>query len=200
MSKKRDLCLVMLCSMFIMLSACSNTNESTKTEITPYLESEIVQTSETDMTSSTVEIIKGGEHMALYDFTEFQNVEITGIDIETLDDEELSVLYVQARYCQAMTDADIDTMREIVSEDMTFTHMSGMTQSREEYFADIADGSLYYFTIGIANPVIEVDGDSASITFTSVLNANAYGARGTFRMKGTHHYERRDGEWIAVNG
>ena len=82
---------------------------------------------------------------------------------------------------------------------MTFTHMSGMTQSREEYFADIADGSLNYFTIGIANPVIEVDGDSASITFTSVLNANAYGARGSFRMKGTHHYERRDGEWIAVN-
>lgn len=45
----------------------------------------------------------------------------------------------------------------------------------------------------------EVDGDSASITFTSVLNANAYGARGTFRMKGAHHYERRDGEWITVN-
>ena len=38
-----------------------------------------------------------------------------------------------------------------------------------------------------------------SITFTSVLNANAYGARGTFRMKGTHHYKKRDGEWIAVN-
>ena len=116
-----------------------------------------------------------------------------------LNEEELSVLYVQAGYCQAMTDADIDTMREIVSEDMTFTHMSGMTQSREEYFADIADGSLNYFTIGIANPVIKVDGDSASITFTSVLNANAYGARGSFRMKGRHHYERRDGEWIAVN-
>ena len=135
-----------------------------------------------------------------YNFEEFNNVEITGVDVSGLDDDELSVLHTQARYCQAMTDADIDTLREIVSENMTFTHMSGMTQSREEYFADIADGSLYYFTIGIANPVIEVDGDSASITFTSVLNANAYGARGTFRMKGTHHYERRDGEWIAVNG
>lgn len=138
-------------------------------------------------------------NMQGYIFDEFKNVEITGIDVSGLDDDELSVLHTQARYCQAMTGADIDTMREIVSEDMTFTHMSGMTQNREEYFADIADGSLNYFTIGIANPVIEVDGDSASITFTSVLNANAYGARGTFRMKGTHHYEKRDGEWIAVN-
>ncbi len=72
-------------------------------------------------------------------------------------------------------------------------------QTREEYFADVADGSLDYFTIGIADPVIKVEGDKAEITYTSVLNASAYGARGSYRMKGTHHYELRDGNWIAVN-
>ena len=116
------------------------------------------------------------------------------------DPRELSVLYAQARYCQAMTDADIDTMRELVSEDMVFTHMSGRKQTREEYFADVADGSLNYFTIGIENPVIEADGDKARITYTSVLNADAYGARGTYRIKGTHHYALRDGCWILANG
>ena len=137
--------------------------------------------------------------VAGYDFSGFKNVEITGIDLTSLDEGQLSVLFVQARYCQAMTDADIETMREIVSEDMVFTHMSGRQQTREEYFADIANGRLNYFTIGIEKPVIKVDGDAASVTFTSVLNANAYGARGTYRMKGTHHYEMRDGQWIAVN-
>ena len=135
-----------------------------------------------------------------YDFSAFANVEIRGIDLSTLKKEELSVLYQQARYCQAMTEADIETMREIVSEDMVFTHMSGKQQSREEYFADVANGRLNYFTIGIENPVIDVNGDSAAITFTSVLNANVYGARGTFRMSGTHKYEMRDGKWVAVNG
>ena len=135
-----------------------------------------------------------------YDFSAFANVEIRGIDLSTLKKEELSVLYQQARYCQAMTEADIETMREIVSEDMVFTHMSGKQQSREEYFADVANGRLNYYTIGIENPVIDVNGDSAAITFTSVLNANAYGARGTFRMSGTHKYEMRDGKWVAVNG
>ena len=108
-----------------------------------------------------------------YDFTQFSNVNIAGIDIFSLSREELAVLYAQARYCQAMTDADIDTMRELVSEEMVFTHMSGRRQTREEYFADVADGSLDYFTIGIADPVIKVDGDKAEITYTSVLNANA---------------------------
>lgn len=137
--------------------------------------------------------------MTGYDFSRFGNVEITGADLSSMNDEQLSVLYVQVRYCQAMTDADVETMREIVSEDMVFTHMSGRQQTREEYFADISKGRLNYFTIGIEDPVIEVKDDKAGITFTSVLNANAYGARGTFRMKGTHCYEKRDGSWIAVN-
>ncbi len=134
-----------------------------------------------------------------YDFSAFTNVTLKGIDISTLNEDELSALYQAARYCQAMTEADIDTMREIVSEDMRFVHMSGMTQTREEYFADVADGSLTYYAIGMEHPVVEVDGDMAKVTYTSALTANAYGARGTFRMKGTHYYKRIDGEWMAVN-
>lgn len=130
---------------------------------------------------------------------DFPNVEITGIDMSSLNQEQLSVLHQQARYCQAMTDADIATMCEIVSEDSTFTHMSGVQQTREEYFADVADGSLRYYTIGMENPVVTVDGDMASVKFTSVLDANAYGATGVYHITGTHFYEKRNGEWISVN-
>lgn len=134
-----------------------------------------------------------------YDFSTFTNVTLKGIDVSKLNEEELSALYQAARYCQAMTEADVETMRQIVSEDMTFTHMSGMKQTREEYFADVADGSLTYYAIGMENPVVAVDDDLATVTYTSALTANAYGAQGTFRMKGTHYYQRINGEWIAVN-
>ena len=130
--------------------------------------------------------------MNAYDFSAFPNVKITGVDLSSLSQEELSVLYQAARYCEAMTEADTDTMRQIVSEDMTFTHMSGRRQTREEYFADVADGSLRYFSIGMEKPIVQVDGDKATVTYTSVLNADAYGARGTFRIQGTHRYEKRD--------
>ncbi len=142
---------------------------------------------------------EGAADTMSYDFNDFSKVNITGIELTSLQEEERAVLYAQAKYCQAMTDADIDAMRALVSEDMVYTHMSGRQQTREEYFADVADGSLSYFTIGIADPVIRVEGDQAKITYTSVLNADAYGARGTFRMKGTHYYEKREGAWIAVN-
>ena len=55
--------------------------------------------------------------MKAYDFSDYPNVELIGVDLSALDDEQLAVLYQQARYCQAMTDADTDTLREIVSPD-----------------------------------------------------------------------------------
>ena len=153
------------------------------------------QSNNSEQISETIPY-ESGDNMIKFDFP---NVELINADLNSMTDEQKEVLYQQARYCQAMTEADINTMRELVSEDMTFTHMSGKTQTREEYFADVADGSLRYFSIGIDSPKIEVNGDTASITYTSVLNANAYGARGSFRMSGTHYYEKRDGKWIAVN-
>ena len=71
--------------------------------------------------------------MKAYDFSSFPNVELIGVALSALDDDQLAVLYQQARYCQAMTDADTDTLREIVSPDAVFTHMSGRQQTREEY-------------------------------------------------------------------
>lgn len=173
----------------LLLNACSTKMRETD-------QAAAVQSTEQSVSTETA---RGDIEYMGYDFKRFSNVNITGIDISSLHEEELSVLFTQARYCQAMTEADIETMRELVSEDMVYTHMSGRQQTREEYFTDIADGNLRYFTIGIADPVIKVEGEKAQITYTAVLNANAYGARGTFRMKGTHYYELREGGWIAVN-
>ncbi len=191
--------IILLTAVLLCLTSCGNESEQTasntaaETELTKAVTSqvitEIIDTSQNE----------SGDDMKNYDFSTLTNVALINADLGSMNDEQLSVLYAQARYCQAMTDADIDTMRELVSEDMTYTHMSGMTQTREEYFADIADGSLRYFTIGMDSPTVAVSGDTASITYTSVLNANACGARETYRMKGTHYYKKRDGEWIAVN-
>lgn len=153
---------------------------------------EMKVSNETEAADQEDEEMRGG-------LEDYANIEVTGVDIDSLTEEQMEILLLQALYCQAMTDADTDTMRELVSEDMTYTHMSGKTQTREEYFADIEKGRLNYYTIGIENPFIEVDGDTATIEYTSVLNANAYGARGTFRISGIHHYEKRDGSWILVN-
>lgn len=49
-------------------------------------------------TAADVSFEKEDEANMKYDLKQFRNVEITGIEISSLDDEELSVLYAQAAY------------------------------------------------------------------------------------------------------
>ena len=58
---------------------------------------------------------------------------------------------------QAMIDKDRNKLMEIMSEDATLTHMSGKTQTREEYIGEIMDGTLNYFKYELKNPVVEID-------------------------------------------
>ena len=177
--------------MIVSLAACGTAQKSLSVQ--PSAENAKVDTVECNPDNET------GVNEVNFDFSVFNNVEITGINTSELSADEQAVLYQQARYCQAMTEADTETMRKITSPDMIFTHMSGRQQTRDEYFADIADGNLQYFKIGIENPVVNINGSYASVSYTSVLNANAYGARGTYRMAGTHWYEKQDENWIACN-
>ena len=179
--------------MIVSLAACGTVEqESSSTQEQP---------SETAVESAQIDssLSESEADMTDFDFSVFNNVEITGINTSELSTNEQAILYQQARYCQAMTEADTETMREITSPDMIFTHMSGRQQTRAEYFADIEDGNLQYFKIGIENPVVNINGSYASVSYTSVLNANAYGARGTYRIDGTHWYEKKDENWIACN-
>ena len=64
----------------------------------------------------------------------------------TITADESAVLETYEKLEQAMIDKDIDTLNALVTEDKTFTHMSGKTQTKEEFFGEIADGTLNYYS------------------------------------------------------
>ena len=64
--------------------------------------------------------------------------------INNLTSEEEIILNRYKEMQQAMVDKDIDKLNSIVKVGTTFTHMSGRTQTREEYFEDIRNGALDY--------------------------------------------------------
>lgn len=196
--RRKLLAALLAVGMATSLTACGTVTSDTP--ISSDLPDKIISAAENEQADTVNDTGNTSKtEQTVMDFSAFTNVTITGTDISALSADEQAVLYQQARYCQAMTEADTDTLSEIVASDKIFTHMSGRQQSKEEYLADIADGSLRYFTVGIENPVIEINGNYASVKYTSVLNANAYGATGTYRINGTHWFEMQAGVWIACN-
>lgn len=122
--------------------------------------------------------------------------------VQETEDTVMEEQRVIARYQavqQAMIDRDIDTLNAIILDGTTFTHMSGKTQTKDEYFADIRDGRLDYQSYTMTGAKVVIDGDDATLTCRVVLTANAYGAQGSWPFNVTAHLVRIDGEWYMTN-
>ena len=116
-----------------------------------------------------------------------------------LSSEEQEVLNRYKEMQQAMVDKDIDKLNKIVKDGTIFTHMSGKTQAKEEYFEDIRRGSLDYQSYTIEDPKVTIDGNKAILKARVTLTANAYGAQGSYPFNVTAFFEKIDDEWLYTN-
>lgn len=113
--------------------------------------------------------------------------------------EEEIVLNRYKEMQQVMFDKDIDKLNNIVKDGTTFTHMSGHTQTKEEYFEDIRSGALDYQNYTIENPKIIIKDDKAILNARVTLTANAYGAQGSWPFNISAYFIKEDGEWLYTN-
>ena len=90
------------------------------------------------------------------------------------------------------------SMELYFDENLTFTHMSGKKQTREEFIGEIMDGTLNYFKVDTKDYSINVDGDTAHMKVTHTLTAKVYGISGSWTLGGENTYKKRNGIWIRV--
>ena len=123
------------------------------------------------------------------------NVEIickksfSGVDSEILD------RFVE--FQNALIDKDEDKLNEIIQDDYKLVHMSGKTQSKQEFIAEIMDGTLNYYKSEIEEPTILWDDDNnASLIADVTLTAKVYGARGKWTLNTVVNFVKIDDEWF----
>jgi len=112
--------------------------------------------------------------------------------------EEKEVYNAYEAINKAMIEKDRAAMELYFDENLTFTHMSGKKQSREEFISEIMDGTLNYFKVDTKDYSISVDGDTAHMKVTHTLKAKVYGISGSWTMSGENTYIKRDGIWVRV--
>ena len=168
--------LIMLCGTFVLSSCSSVTNETDSESLGSINSTGIIN--EESFTSETTTASQGTEEA---------------------DMEEQHIIERYQAVQQAMIDKDIDTLDEIILDGTTFTHMSGKTQTKEEYFADIGDDRLDYQNYTMTDAEVVINGDDATLTCYVVLTANAYGAQGSWPFDVTAHLVRINGEWYLTN-
>ena len=96
----------------------------------------------------------------------------------------------------AMIEKDSDKLNEIICDNYTLTHMSGKTQTKQEFIDEIMDGTLNYFKSTIDNPDITILDDNKAVFKADVtLDAKVYGMKGTWTLHSRQTMEKIDGRW-----
>ena len=134
--------------------------------------------------------------LALSACTDQESKQRNGMPPMTTDEKEVYSAYEAIN--KAMIEKDRVAMERYFDKNLTFTHMSGKKQTREEFIGEIMDGTLNYFKVDTRDYSINVDSDTAHMKVTHTLTAKVYGISGSWTMSGDNTYKKRGGIWVRV--
>ena len=114
------------------------------------------------------------------------------------DEEQIEALYREMY--EAMVKKDTATLNRIHADDFVLTHMTGMHQSKQEYIRAIAGGTLNYYSAEHEQMDIKVDGNHATLTGRSRVNAAVFGGgRHTWRLQLRFTLRKENGNWLLTS-
>lgn len=113
----------------------------------------------------------------------------------TMDDKQLIEALYREMY-QAMVSKDTATLNRVHADDFVLTHMTGMHQSKQEYIRSIVGGTLNYYSAEHKQMDITVNGDHATLTGRSRVEAAVFGGgRHTWRLQLNLALVKGNGVW-----
>lgn len=122
------------------------------------------------------------------------NVEL--ISKKSFSQADCEILARFIEFQQALIDKNEDKLVEIITEDYELVHMSGKTQSKGQFIAEVMDGTLNYFKSEIENPTILWDDDENASLITDVtLTAKVYGVEGKWTLNTIADFVKIDDVW-----
>ena len=97
---------------------------------------------------------------------------------------------------EAMVKKDTATLNRFHADDFVLTHMTGLRQPKQVYINAIANGTLNYYSAEHEQMDIKVDGNRATLTGRSRVNAAVFGGgRHTWRLQLSFQLVKRNGLW-----
>lgn len=105
---------------------------------------------------------------------------------------------LEARRFKAMTEGDFVALDSILADDLTYTHSSGLTQSKGEFVETLRSGKLRYLSIELANETVRAYGTSAVGTGRVTLKVNSEGKLMTFDVRFLDVFSKIGGKWRLV--
>ncbi|WP_294609747.1 nuclear transport factor 2 family protein [uncultured Bacteroides sp.] len=115
-----------------------------------------------------------------------------------LKDQKMIEGCYRRMYC-AMIDKDEKGLDEVLDETFALVHMSGVRQPKEGFVSEVLDGTMNYFSAEHVEFNIKIDGEHATMTGYSIVDAQVYGGeRGFWNLRQDLELIKRNDLWFIT--
>ena len=111
------------------------------------------------------------------------------------DREIIKELYM--KLCIASIKKDEDTLRKILASDYVLIHMTGRTQTKQEYINSVLSGKLKYYDVVHEDMAINIMDNKAILTAKTKTLASPFGAnKSWWNLRQDILMEKENGSWV----
>jgi ketosteroid isomerase-like protein len=121
------------------------------------------------------------------------------MDVMTADDvaaKQISAL--EAKRYQAMTDADIETLAELFSADLVYTHSDASSDTKQSYLDRLASGHFDYGVMDHPETSVVVHGDCALVFGDMRGEVVIAGQKRVLNSRTLSVWGRENGNWVLL--
>ncbi|MGO9271903.1 MAG: nuclear transport factor 2 family protein [Terriglobia bacterium] len=111
---------------------------------------------------------------------------------------ESEVKSLEARRFQALVEADVPALENLLSDDLVYTHASGLRQNKAEFLASIRSGEIQYHSFTPQDVKVRLYGSTAVVTGHASVMARTKGQEVSSELLYLEAFVKQDGRWQLV--
>lgn len=99
---------------------------------------------------------------------------------------------------EAIVRGDVAALEDILSDDLSYTHATGVFETKEEFIAKLRSGQLKYESFAPEGLRVRVYGTTGVLTGTARVKVQVKGEPLSFQLRFTDVYVKKGDRWQMV--
>jgi ketosteroid isomerase-like protein len=111
---------------------------------------------------------------------------------------EQEIRQQEARRFEAIVRGDLATLEGILSDDLTYTHATGVFETKAEFLGKLKSGQVKYESFAPQDIRVRVYGTTGVVTGVARVKVQVKGELLQFQLRFTDVYVKKDDRWQMV--
>jgi ketosteroid isomerase-like protein len=116
----------------------------------------------------------------------------------TSQQAEQEIRQRETRRFEAIVRGDVAALDDILSEDLTYTHATGVFETKAEFIAKLKSGQLRYESFAPEEVVVRVYGTTGVVTGVARVKVQVKGEHLSLQLRFTNVYVKQGDRWQMV--